>query len=92
MPWIEYFCTFIFVKYIKFRNKRFPLRELKHAEFNTIVISTVELNNLLMTKTGGYVSKEAEAIDDRIYYYVESYQFIRSDKKLLKLIVEEANA
>ncbi len=77
---------------INFQNKLFPLREVQLSKSNNVFISTVDLNNLLMTETGNYVSKEAELIDEGIYYYVELYQFFFSDKKLLKLIVEESNA
>ena len=86
------FCTFNLVKNIKFQNRTFPLRELEFTKYNNVVISTIELNNLLMTNTGGFVSEEAEAIDECIYYYVESNQLSLSDKQLIKLIGKECNA
>lgn len=80
------------MEHINFKNKLFPLREVQLSESNNVFISTVDLNNLLMTETGSFVSKEAELIDEGIYYYVEPYQFFLSNKKLLKLIAEETNA
>lgn len=77
--------------YINFQNKKFPLRELEIYNSNSVFISTTELNNLLMTVNGCYVSNEAELIDENIYYYVEPHQISLSDKKLQKLIVKETN-
>jgi hypothetical protein len=77
---------------IKFQSKIFPLKELEISNSNSVLISTTELNNLLMIENGGYVSREAEMIDEAIYYYVEPNQILFSNKKLLKLIVEETNA
>lgn len=80
------------MEHINFQSKIFPLRELEISYSNPVFISRTELNNLLMTENGAYVSREAELIDERIYYYVESSQILLSNRKLLKLIVEETNA
>ena len=80
------------MKHINFQKQIFPLRELEISNSKSVFISTMDLNNLLMTENGGYVSREAELIDETIYYYVELTQILFSSKKLLKLIVEETNA
>lgn len=89
---INYFSIFNFMEHIYFQSKIFLLRELKISSSISVFISTTELNKVVMTENGAYVSKEAQLIDETIYYYVEPSEILLSNKKLLKLIVEETNA
>jgi hypothetical protein len=76
---------------IEFQNREYLLREVELPEIGNVLISTVELNDLLMNKNGGYVSDEAISVDERIYYFVEENEIKLSDDDLIKLLIQQAS-
>jgi hypothetical protein len=76
---------------IEFQNREYLLREVELPEIGNVLISTVELNDLLMNKNGGYVSDEAISFDERIYYFVEENEIKLSDDDLIKLLIQQAS-
>ena len=74
---------------IRFQDKTFKSRELSLPEFGEVLISTTELNNLLIDKTGSYSSTEAQLIDDQIFYFVEENEIELQDKDLESLIISQ---
>lgn len=71
---------------ITFQNKQFKVRELELLELGNVFISTRSLNNQLIDNRGGYVSNEAIAIDESIFYYVEEREIELSDAELSLLL------
>lgn len=76
---------------IEFLNKTYQVREIELPEIGNVLISTVELNSLLMNEDGGYVSEKAISIDERIYYFVEENEFKLSNDDLIKLLIQQAS-
>lgn len=76
---------------IEFQNREYLLREVELPEIGNVLISTLELNDLLMNKNGGYVSDEAISVDERIYYFVEENEIKLSDDDLIKLLIQQAS-
>lgn len=75
---------------IEFQNKEYLIREVELPEIGNVLISTVELSDLLINEKGGYVSNEAISVDERIYYFVEENEIKLSDDDLIKLLIEQA--
>ena len=74
---------------ISFNNDTFKIKELELPEFGNVLISTADLNKLLFNSSGSYVSREAEIIDDQIFYYVERKEIDLSNKKLKDILLNE---
>ncbi|OAQ39875.1 hypothetical protein A5893_09920 [Pedobacter psychrophilus] len=76
---------------IEFHNKEYLIREIELPKIGNVLISTVELNDLLMNDKGGYVSDEAISVDEKIYYFVQENEIKLSDDDLIKLLKEQAS-
>lgn len=74
---------------INFQNKEFKVRELELPKEGNVLISTISLNESLIDESGRYVSNEAIAVDENIFYFVNDDEMKLSDKKLMNLITEE---
>lgn len=55
---------------IKFQGKEYP-SIIVNMPFGESKISSIELNKSLMNLDGSYVSDEARAIDENIFYFVD---------------------
>ena len=67
-------------------NKEFKIREIQLPEFGNVLITTDSLNKLLLTEEGNYISSDAEAIDEKIFYFVEDNEIELGEKELIKVI------
>lgn len=74
---------------IEFQNKEYKVREIEIPEFGNVLISTNSLNELLLNESGSYISEEAIAVDERIFYFVEENEIEFSDEELINLIISE---
>lgn len=71
---------------IRFENKVFKIRKIDLPEFGNILISTTNLNQLLMNEDGGYTSGEAEIVDEQIFYFVDENEIEYEQDKLIKML------
>jgi hypothetical protein len=61
---------------VHFQDQFFPIREINLIEpwsgFESgFIVSTLELQERLISTTGEYISLDAQALDESIYFYVE---------------------
>ena len=74
---------------INFNNKEYKVREVELPELGNVLISTNSLNESLLNKCGAYVSDEAIAVDENIFYFVNDIEIELSDQQLMNLLTEE---
>lgn len=79
---------------IKYRGKEYPIRELYSERFvNYVLVATLELQAALCVVEDGLhtegADKEAEEIDNQIWYYADNQEWKLSDKELLEIIEED---
>ncbi len=72
---------------IIFNHKYYIIREVFLKEFGNVLIATTELSKQLMTENGNYVSREAQFVDEAIFYFVSSGEINLPDE-LFTTIVE----
>ncbi len=77
---------------IAFENKEYPLRFVKitfDGETSVEPVSTLSLEEKLMTKDfDDWVSKEAEYVDEQIFFYVHDEEINLPDSEIRKIIEE----
>lgn len=71
---------------IAFDNKNFKTRLVETEDFGEVLISVEELNDILLDDEGGYVSKEAEFVDEQIFYFVSKSEIDLPLVKLTELV------
>lgn len=71
---------------ITFNNKNFKTRLVETEDFGEVLISVEELNDILLDYEGAYISKEAEFVDQQIFYFVSDNEIDLPAEKLAKLI------
>lgn len=83
---------------IDFNGKEYPLRDLWYKDDffvkgTMVTIGTVSLDHALFVEEGGigYVSKEAERIDEHIIFFVEDDQIEKSDAYLRNVLWTNIN-
>lgn len=69
---------------ITFLNKQFRVREIKLPDLGYVLVSTTNLNDVLMINGSEYVSDEAQKIDEQIYFFVEENEIELNEKELTK--------
>ena len=74
---------------INFNNKEYKVREVEFPELGNVLISTNSLNESLLNKYGAYVSDEAIAVDENIFYFVNDIEIELSGQQLMNLLTEE---
>lgn len=74
---------------INFQNKEFKVREIELPDLGNVFISTANLNDALMNNGSDYISKEAQNIDEQIYFFVEENEIELTEKDLVKLVILE---
>ena len=82
------------INYIKFQNKDYPTRDINLPEdifpgYGIITIATTDLSNQLLKNGEEYVSKEAESIDETIYFFVEPTEIELEEDILLSILIRE---
>jgi hypothetical protein len=74
---------------ITFNNRTFPVRTVDIPRYGSnLTIGTVELNEQLMDKEGrNPVSKEAETLDQSIFFYVDEQEIEMPENELVEVIL-----
>lgn len=75
--------------YIRFAKEDFEIREINLPELGNVLISTDNLNELLLNESGGYISEEAQQVDEQIFYFVNKTEIKFTDEKLIHLISKQ---
>jgi predicted membrane protein len=73
---------------ITFEGKDYKIREIFVKTIGWVNIATTSLNEALFGK-GFYSSKEAQSIDEQIFYFVEENQIDLSRSVINELVYEE---
>lgn len=71
---------------ITFLNKQFRVRKIKLPDLGYVLISTTNLNDVLMVNGSEYVSDVAQKIDEQIYFFVEENEIELNKKELTKIV------
>lgn len=71
---------------LKFQNTEYKIRKIETPELGNVLISTISLNTSLLNNGSAYVSKEAQQIDEEIYFFVEDNEMELQDTELINLI------
>lgn len=75
---------------IEFKGRSYRIRTLDLGkEFGINNVASEHLNDLLIDSTGRYESREAESIDEQIFYFVPPASFRLSDERLRRKILAE---
>ncbi|HWB63834.1 MAG TPA: hypothetical protein VG603_10010 [Chitinophagales bacterium] len=76
------------VDWIFYHNRKYKLRVIYLPRLNHDVnIASTFLEKKLMNDLGNnYISKEAQEVDERIYFFVDPKLFALSDRDLLKVL------
>lgn len=57
--------------YIQIENEQYPVRDLRLTEYEvTVKVSSESLGNSVRDPEGNYTSREAQLIDELIFFYV----------------------
>lgn len=67
---------------IKYENSWHKIRVLEHMEFGKVSFGSTHLSNKIISEFGEPISKEAEKIDEQIYFYLSPSLFRLSDEEL----------
>ncbi len=73
---------------ITYQNRKFETRELDLHDWGLVTVSTTSLGDLLFNNETGYPSKEAEVIDETIFFFVAENEIYLSDKELAKVVLK----
>jgi hypothetical protein len=73
---------------ITYQNRKFETRELDLHDWSLVTVSTTSLGDLLFNDEIGYPSKEAEVIDENIFFFVAENEINLSDKELAKVVLK----
>ncbi len=68
--------------FITFQNQQYPFREIKSSEFGYVHISIEALSSAMLNEDCSYKTKEAQYVDERIFFFVEDDKINLSDKEL----------
>jgi hypothetical protein len=76
---------------VDFNGTEYPLRHLDYFsqisdETFSICVSTLALNDALVSFNGGYASKKAQALDEAIFFYINEEEMSLPDNALLKTL------
>ncbi len=74
------------LKSIVFESLEYKLREIYIPRLGNVIISTTRLSNALLQNGSGYVSDEAQIIDEKIYFFVEDREIELTNKELQNLV------
>lgn len=64
---------------IEFNGKKYPVKEVYIEDFGNRPASVLSLADELITEDGDFVSEEAKAIDETIFFYVEDGEIVKED-------------
>lgn len=72
---------------ILFEDAWHETRQIFLPKFGHVMIAKVALRDLLLDDDCEYVTDEAEAIDEQIFYFVENNEFAMNNKLLAQLML-----
>lgn len=67
---------------IKYENTWHKIRIVDHEEYGIVQFGSTHLSNKIISEYGKPISKEAEKIDEQIYFYLSPSLFRLSDEEL----------
>lgn len=67
---------------IKFENKWHKIRIINNKEYGKVYFASTHLSNRIISDSGEPISKQAEKIDEQIYFYLSPPLFRLSDEEL----------
>ena len=68
--------------YINYKNKNYPILEINLPEFGYVTIATDTLKDALLNEDYSYKSEEAQAVDEKIFFFVEEEKINLSVREL----------
>lgn len=72
---------------VHYKGVKYPFRTIYFdQEGSYVIISIASLNDIVFDKQGYWPDSLAEYIDNKILYYVEDSDILKSDKQLLQLL------
>jgi len=74
---------------VLYQGTEYPIKQVTLPEFGNVRISTCSLNDKLLNKNKTYVSTEAQAIDEKIFFFVDEQNIYMPNADLRKLIIKE---
>lgn len=74
---------------VTFNNRIFPVRTVDIPGYgNGLAIATVELSGQLMDAEGpDYVSEEAKALDESVFFYVDKQEIGMPEDELVEVVL-----
>lgn len=80
------------IETISYEDIEYPTRIIEIPSWGVVTISTIDLSKKLLTSdSGNYVSKQAQHIDESIFYYVDNNEINLLEIDLQKKILKELN-
>ncbi len=70
--------------FINYKRKNYPLREIKLPEFGYVNISIETLRDVLLNEDCSYKTKEAQFLDEKIFFFIENDKINLPAKDLKK--------
>ena len=77
------------VQQILFKNIEYPIKSISLPKIGKINISVESLNEKLLNKNNGYVSKYAKYIDEQIFFFVKDDLIYKNNVDLKKILNKE---
>jgi hypothetical protein len=78
------------IETISYENIEYPTRIIEIPSWGVVTISTIDLSKKLLTSdSGNYVNKQAQYIDESIFYYVDNNELDMPEIDLRKQILKE---
>ncbi|MDD3772400.1 MAG: hypothetical protein RBT46_08180 [Weeksellaceae bacterium] len=74
---------------IQYNNQAFLSKMVYSEIYGEVLLASEKLNASLLDDKGAYINKEAEIIDEQIFYFVPDNYFSLNEKVLIKKIEAE---
>jgi hypothetical protein len=76
--------------YFLLNGNYYIVRLITMKNNETVMISTIDLNESLFNKKGQYISYFARLIDEQIFYFVNKDEILLPENALSELVYQEA--
>lgn len=74
---------------IIFQNIEYPIRQVNLPKFGKVSVSIDALNEKVINKNNGYVSKEAAYIDEQIFFFISEDYIYKSKTELQHELIKQ---
>lgn len=75
------------MKVIKYNGASYPAREIELDGYPTkVTVSVTLLEDALLDDDGNYKDDEAKRIDEMVYYYLTSEEFVKPKARIKELL------